>query len=140
MTVTERTDKLIALMDVHDPLQYRNHDGMYMSKDHPLSAGHVYYLHINYFSPYVNTPECSTEMRAFLAYAWYVCVTRENTTALTFRFFERPLAAGNLYFLELLIYLGVPINVHKNTRVHFDLVFDTQRLHNYNHPRYDKRN
>lgn len=139
MTKETRTDKLIELLDAHDPTGYKVVANTYtkVGTGGLAPTGPSYYMFSNQLWYSQENMKTSCAIRAFIAYAWYLRMTLHggNNTSYV-RYTKRGHCALAIY--EFLKVLQIPYCVDQfdtATTVVLNETFDIDRLKQYVHPK-----
>lgn len=139
MTVTERTDKFIELLEQHDPTGYIETSGSYskLGTDGLFDAPAYYMFSNQLFCGEPELLKTSYELRSFIAYAWYLRINEHvDMNANYVQTSHRGPDALAIY--EFLKTLQIPYH-YGETCILLNETFDIARLRRYKHPLYDKR-
>lgn len=135
MTITTRTDKLIGLVNQHEPTVIRNDAYSYgdvLSRESPM----VYHRNEEVlFTYWEYTSMYSYVIRPFVAYAWYAAMVQHNLTTLDFRFGFN--YSGDTYFRDFLNYLEIRVPYKSPATLFYVDLFDIDRLNKL--VKHDKR-
>lgn len=126
MTKEDRTDKFLELVKLHNPAPYKFTRRVYSRYGgKPGRLG--YFRTDNTVSVYAEGVP-ATEIRAFIAYAWYLGITLHNMTHV--RLFMHYKSVNNSYVQDFLQQLRIPYSTMHNQSLNlYDLLDPAKIIH-----------